>query len=123
MYTEQDTDILISLINTKEAVSSYQISKDTGISVPQVRYRLNKLILSGIIKRTEHENRDLYEPHPALKSKKTIKEISNHIKEIADIIDSLEISEPDCIKSLLLFIIERTSIEYLTEENHTNESK
>ena len=110
MRTKQDVDILVALIQSNEPITSYQIAKDTGISLPQVRYRLPKLIQSEIVILVDCDGKELYEAHSVLSSRSTIDAITEHLVSISDIIDGYELSTPVCVKSIISFIVDRTVI-------------
>jgi len=109
MATEQDYDIISSLI-VNSGVTAYSISKDIGLSVPQVQYRIDKLLRCGIIKAKVCNSKTLYSTHPALKSKDVMEEIASYIKAIVDSIDDIERLSPDGMKVLMSFIINKTEM-------------
>lgn len=117
MLTDQDMDIIISLINSKDALSVYRISKDSGISSPQVAFRLSKLIPTGLVKSVTVNDKTKYTSHPLLRSRKSVEAITNKIADIVDLIDEIEKTEPEQMKHMLLFIIERTEIESMVTVN------
>lgn len=106
---KQDSSIISSLVVKKE-MTSYSISKDIGISVPQVQYRIDKLLRCGIVKSKRINGKTLYYIHPALKSKKTMGEIATYIKAIVDIIDNIERLSPEGMKALISFIVSKTEL-------------
>jgi len=109
MAIEQDYDIISSLI-VNNGVTAYFISKDIGLSVPQVQYRIDKLLRCGIIKSKVNSGKTLYSTHPALKSKVVMEEIASYIKAIVDSIDDIERLSPDGMKVLMSFIINKTEM-------------
>jgi len=111
METEQDINIIVALINAEQPITSYRISKETGISLPQVRYRIPRLVQCGIIELVEHDSKELYKSHSVLNSRSTIDAITKHLIDISDIIDGHELSSPECVKSIISFIVDRTVIE------------
>lgn len=107
--SNQDSDIISSLIMKKE-MTAYTISKDTGISVPQVQYRINKLLANGIVKANAKENKTLYYVHPAFKSREAMEIIASYIKEIVDVIDDVESLSPDGMKLFISFVVSKTEM-------------
>lgn len=118
---ETDINIISSLIVKKE-MTSYSISKDVGVSVPQIQYRIDKLLLTGILKSRVESGKTLYKVHPALKSKDAVKVIAGYIKEIVDIVDDIEILSPEGMKVFISFIISKTEIsdDYKDSGNDSN---
>lgn len=112
---EQDSSIISSLVVKKE-VTAYSISKDIGISVPQVQYRIDKLLGCGIVKSKKVDNKTLYYIHPALKSKKAMGEIAAYIKAIVDVIDNIERLSPEGMKALVSFIVSKTDISDVSDD-------
>ncbi len=115
MAKEQDYNIISSL-TTSDGETTYYISKDIGVSVPQVQYRIDKLLRCGIIKSKKDDNKTLYYIHPALKSKKAMGEIAACIKEIVDIIDNIERLSPEGMKSIISFIISKTELSETSDD-------
>lgn len=111
----QDSNILSSLAAETEA-TAYTISKDIQVSVPQVQYRIDKLVKCGIIKAKKISNKTLYSVHPALKSKEAMEEIASYIKAIVDTIDEVERLSPEGMKALISFIISKTDMTETEEE-------
>ena len=112
---EQDSSIISSLIVEKD-MTAYSISKDIGISVPQVQYRIDKLLRCGIVKSRKNDNKTLYYIHPALKSKKAMSEIASYIKAIVDIIDNIERLSPEGMKALVAFIVSKTELSEVSDD-------
>lgn len=112
---EQDSSIISSLVVEKE-MTAYSISKDIGISVPQVQYRIGKLLRCGIVKSKKDDNKTLYYIHPALKSKKAMGEIATYIKAIVDIIDNIERLSPEGMKALVSFIVSKTELSEVSDD-------
>lgn len=112
---EQDSSIISSLVVKKE-MTAYSISKDIGISVPQVQYRIDKLLRCGIVKSRKDDNKTLYYIHPALKSKKAMGEIASYIKAIVDIIDNIERLSPEGMKALVSFIVSKTEMSEVSDD-------
>ena len=126
MAKEQDYNIISSLI-ISDGETAYSISKDIKASVPQVQYRIGKLLRCGIIKSKIEDNKTLYYIHPALKSKKAMEEIASYIKDIVDIIDNIEKLSPDGMKVIISFIVNKTEItdisdDYTVSERNTIQS-
>lgn len=119
---EQDSSIISSLIMKKE-MTAYSISKDTGISVPQVQYRINKLLISGIIKENVKDNKTLYTVHQAFKSKEAMEEIASYIKEIVDVVDNIEVLSPDGMREFISFVVSRTEMSETSETENDDYNK
>lgn len=115
MVKEQDYNIISSL-TTGDGETAYSISKDIGISVPQVQYRIDKLLRCGIVKSRKEDNKTLYYIHPALKSKKAMGEIAAYIKAIVDIIDNIERLSPEGMKALVSFIVSKTELSEVSDD-------
>lgn len=109
----QDSDILLFLIHNENS-TSYAISQDTGISIPQTEFRLTKLIDNGVVKEVKEENRTTYSVHEALKSKDLLKNIEDMIQSMAYSIDNIEPISLDGFKCVLNFISGR--IEFVEPE-------
>lgn len=114
----QDSDILLFLINNENS-TSYGISQDTGISIPQTEFRLTKLIDNGVVKEVKEENRTTYSVHEALKSKDLLKNIEDMIQSMANSIDNIEPISLEGFKCILSFISGR--VEFVEQEDKTNE--
>lgn len=112
---EQDYNIISSL-TTSDGETTYSISKDIGASVPQVQYRIDKLLRCGIVKSKKDDNKTLYYIHPALKSKKAMSEIAACIKEMVDIIDNIERLSPEGMKALVSFIVSKTELSEVSDD-------
>lgn len=109
---EQDEEIISSLI-TGDDMTAYSISKDIGIGVPQVQYRLDKLAKCGIIKSKKSNSKMIYYIHPALKSQEVMEEVASYIKAMVDTIYEVERLSPDGMKVLVSFIVNKIEV---TEE-------
>lgn len=110
MTTDQDVSILVALVTENQPVTAYRISKDTGIALPQIQFRLVKLIDTGVVKPVDVDGKELYEAHSVLISRTTLNEITEHLASISDIIDGYELSSPGCVKCIISFIVDRTVI-------------
>lgn len=110
MTSEQDDSIISEIIRSDSRLTAYGISQRTNISVPQVQYRLNKLVEKSVVRSSTEDSKKTYEVHPVLKSKKDIDGIASRIKEIVDIIDEVEYTSADGIRILIDFILSRTEI-------------
>lgn len=106
----QDTKILLSLIDNSDGSTAYTISKNTGISNPQVIYRLEKLIKSKVVISQVRDDKIYYYAHPALVSEGVMKKITTLIKEVADEIDRAGYTEPAGMKFIIELIISRLDI-------------
>lgn len=111
----QDIKILLSLIISNGS-TAYVISKDTKISVPQIMYRLNKLVESKAVTAVVNNDKTLYYVHPALKSEEVINRITVLLKEVADEIDKISYTEPDGLKTIIELIISSIDISDPEEE-------
>ncbi len=107
---EQDDEILSALV-VEDKMTAYALSKETEISVPQINFRMVKLVSIGVVKQVVEDGKTSYSVHPVLKSKESIEDIALHIKEIFDIIDNTEETSIDGIKSIIGFIVSKTSID------------
>lgn len=120
----QDNQILSSLIE-KDKQTSYLLSQNTKISVPQINFRLAKLVEYQVVTESKEEDKTVYSIHDSLKSKPAIKKVSEHIKEIADIIDKEHYATSEGIKTILCFILSKVEIqdssEYLEEQKKVEE--
>ncbi len=95
------------------------MSQETGISTPQINFRLSKLVESQVVTESKEDDKTVYSVHDSLKSKTAIKKVSEHIKEISDIIDKEHYATSEGIKTILCFILSKTEIsdsEVLAEE-------
>jgi len=123
--TNQDSKILLALINSKDkdGMTSYSLSQETKIGLTQINYRANKLLEYGIISSMELDNKVKYEVHPALKSKDFINSITTMIQSIADKIAIIDPVTLDGVKCALSLIIDKLDIEEKEEENYLNNPK
>lgn len=115
MVKEQDFEIISSL-TTSDGETTYSISKDIGASVPQVQYRIDKLLKCGIVKSKRDDSKTLYYIHPALKSKKAMSEVATYIKAIVDVIDNIERLSPEGMKALVSFIVSKTELSEVSDD-------
>lgn len=111
----QDTKILLSLVNN-DGSTAYAISQDTKISVPQVTYRLNKLVESRAVTLKTDNDKTYYFVHPALKSNEVMEKIISLMKKVADEIDKIEYTDPRGMKAIIELIISRLDISERREE-------
>lgn len=115
MKDEQDCEIISALI-VEDKMTAYALSKETGISVPQINFRIEKLVSVGVINSHDDErNKTLYSIHPVFKSNKSVESIATHIKDIFDIIDKSKETSIDGIKVVIGFILSKTE-ELITDE-------
>lgn len=117
-HSEQDNQILSALIY-KDNQTSYALSQTTGISNPQVNFRLGKLVESQVVIESKEDDKTTYSIHNSLKSKDAIKKVSEHIKSICDIIDNEHYATSEGMKIILCFILSKTEIgdsEVIAEE-------
>lgn len=117
-HTNQDNAILSALIQ-KDKQTSYSLSAETGISTPQINFRLGKLIESQVVVESKEDDKTTYSIHNSLKSKDAIKKVSEHIKSISDIIDNEQYATPEGTRTIICFILSKTEIqdsEVLAEE-------
>lgn len=115
MTKSQDTKILLYLIEFDKS-TAYAISQGTGISIPQITYRINKLIDSGIISSVVEDNKTYYNVHPALKSNEIISEITGLMKKVCDVIDRAKYTKPSGMKSIIELIISRLELSEPNDE-------
>ena len=116
----QDTKILLSLVNN-DGSTAYMLSKDTKISVPQIMYRLNKLVESKAVTAVVDGDKTNYYAHPALKSEETMNKIALLLKEVADEIDKVLFTESTGLKTIIELIISTMEVSEPEEELNTNE--
>lgn len=107
---EQDDEILSALV-VEDKMTAYALCKETGISVPQINFRIVKLISTGVVKQNVEKDKTSYSIHPVLKSKEAIAEIAAYIKNIFDIVDETEETSIDGIKAIIGFILSKTDID------------
>ncbi len=65
---EQDDEILSALV-VEDKMTAYALSKETEISVPQINFRMVKLVSIGVVKQVVEDGKTSYSVHPVLKSK------------------------------------------------------
>lgn len=109
MKSEQNSDIL-SVLSVESELTAYAISKETGISVPQVNFRIDKLVKCGVVIPKEDGVRTVYSAHPVLRSRDAIELIATYIKEIVDAIDGVQSIQPTGAKAIIEFILDKTEI-------------
>jgi len=100
----QDSEI-ISVLVVEDKITAYGISQETGISIPQVTYRLRKMIDDEVVESKTIDDKTMYFIHPVLKSEEDMRYIAYLIKKIVDKIDTMKYISPDGIKTILSFII------------------
>lgn len=105
----QDNEILSALMD-EDKQTSYFLSQQTGISIPQVNFRLKKLIENKVVIEEKDNDKTIYSIHPSLKSQDVVKKISIHIKKIIDLIDKEQYASPDGMKCIISFILSKTDI-------------
>lgn len=109
-FSEQDNKILSALIE-QDKQTSYSLSQITGISVPQINFRLSKLVLDKVVYEIKENEKTIYTVHGSLKSKATVNKIADRIKEIADVVDKEEYATPEGMRSILCFILSKITFE------------
>lgn len=114
-FSDQDNQILTSLIDIDKQ-TSYSISQHTGISVPQVNFRLVKLVENKVVYELNENEKSVYSIHNSLKSKTVVNKIATKIKEISDEIDKVEYAAPEGIRSILCFILSKITFEDSEEQ-------
>lgn len=127
MKDDQNCEILSALV-AEESMTSYSLCKETGISVPQVNFRIEKLVAIGVVESRIVDNKTVYSVHPVLKSKESIAEIASYIESIFDVIDEAEETSVDGIKAIISFILDKTEIDQgidrddlISEDNKVSE--
>ena len=111
----QDTDIMLQLTYT-DSMTAYAISQATGISVPQVNFRLIKMIENGVVSLNEFNlPKKTYSIHPALRSKAAIEGIGQNLMEILQIIDEIEPTTIPGMETIIRFITDRLKIQPSSE--------
>lgn len=120
MSTTKQDNAILSVLVAKDKQTSYQLSKLTGISNPQINFRLTKLIESQVVIETKEEDKTVYSIHSSLKSKEVVKKVSEYIKNISDLVDKEQYATPDGIRTILCFILSKLEIqdssEYLEQQ-------
>ena len=107
--TDQDSEI-ISVLVVEDEITAYGISQETGISIPQVTYRLKKMVNDEVVESKTFDGKTMYFIHPVLKSEEDMKYIAYLIMKIVDKIDEVKNISPEGIKSILSFIIGRVEL-------------
>ncbi len=111
----QDTDILLSLVYS-DGSTAYMISKETKISVPQVMYRLNKLVESKAVSSEIKGDKTYYYVHPALKSEEVILKITSLLQEVVNEVEKVAHTEEDGMKTIIELIISNIELEPKQED-------
>jgi hypothetical protein len=83
--------------------------------VPQITYRLNKLVTAKVV-RAENNGKNCFFVHPALKDTEVLKHIAGQIKDIADIIDKVEYTTPTGMRAILDLVMANVKFVEPTEE-------
>lgn len=118
MNNEQDYEILSALSSSNEPMTTYAIAKVTGITIPQVRYRVTKLVHYDVITAIATDRKTTYDTHPVLKSRESLEELIVLLTAMITLIDETQAITTDGVKKILAFIIDR--IEFEDPENGAN---
>jgi len=108
--SRQDSQIILSLLDSDAPITRNHLSRETGIDKKQVTNRLDKLQNGGVVYRFRDKNAWRYTLHPVLKSRVAVEEITNHLRDISTIIDGMHMTTPEGLKTLITFIIEHTDV-------------
>lgn len=111
MNNEQDYEILSTLARTDKPLTAYGVGKEAGIPIPQVRYRLTKLVDYEVVKAISSNKKTVYEIHTILKSMDKLEEIACLLTDIISIIITAETIGAEGIKTILAFIVDRIDFE------------
>jgi len=117
LNNEQDYEIMSALSVAEEPLTAYAIAKETDIAIPQVTYRLRKLVDYDVV-RNIVTDKTRYEVHPILKSREKLEEILDLLSDIITLIDKTQAVTTDGVKEILAFMIDR--IEFEDPENGTD---
>ena len=113
--TAQDIKIITCLIYHGDS-SAYGISNETSISVPQVTYRLKKLMLSKVVTKHNEDTKTLYSVHLSLQSPELIKQITENLQEIVYLINETEDFSPEGTKAIIGYILEVANVSEYNDE-------
>jgi len=111
LNNDQDYEILSALVRADNPMTAYAIGKETGITIPQVRYRLTKLAGFGVVTATPEKNKTVYDIHSILKSMESLEKIACLLTDIISIIITAEEIDADGVKMILAFIVDRIDFE------------
>jgi len=115
LNNEQDYEIMSALSVAEKPLTAYAIAKETDIAIPQVTYRLRKLIDYDVVRGIIEGNTTRYEIHPILKSREKLEEIVGLLTDIITLIDETQAITTDGVKEILAFMVDR--IEFEDPEN------
>lgn len=104
MLTAQDYKIIKTILS-EGACTAYLIAKETKISVTQVQYRLEKLVDTTLVTRSNSDNRTLYDTHPLLLDGEKINQIGERITEIVELIDTAQYTPLTGVQHILVWLI------------------
>lgn len=114
MLTAQDIKIIHTLIREGD-LTAYAIGQKTNISIPQVQYRLNKLLECQVVDMVNGENKSYWSIHPVFHSKESVDFMGEKITEIIDILEEDEPIPLEGIKLIMSFFIDS-----LKEQKNSN---
>ena len=119
MNSEHDYEIMSALSIAEEPLTAYAIAKETDIAIPQVTYRLRKLVNDDVVSSTTTDKKTRYEIHPILKSTEKLEEIVGLLTDIITLVDETQAITTDGVKTILAFMVDK--IEFEDPENERND--
>lgn len=105
MLTDQDIKIIHTLIREGD-LTAYALAQKTNISIPQVQYRLNKLLDCEVVDIINGENKNYWSIHPIFHSKDSIDSLKEKIEEAINSIEPLQTTPLDGLKLIFSFLID-----------------
>ena len=84
----------------------YALAQKTGISQPQVKYRLEKLLASTIVDRVKVGNRTVYSIHPVFHKHETVDSLMTELVKLFEVIDEIHPTPLMGLKTIISFLIE-----------------
>lgn len=105
-----DMQILNTLLESTEGLTAYAIAKITGIPQTNVIYRLNSLVANGVVTANVVKGIKYVYIHKIFCDSKQLKAMANHLQAICEIIEKDAPITEDGIKTIIDFIISRTTV-------------
>lgn len=117
MLTAQDIKIIHTLIREGD-LTAYALGQKTNISIPQVQYRLNKLLECSVVDMVNGENKNYWSIHPVFHHTESVTFMGEKIAEIIDLVEEIETVPLEGIKLIMSFFID--SLDEPKNSNNTS---
>ena len=105
-----DSQILTVLMGSDEPLTAYRLSRKTGISDNQMRFRLDKLRTARVVETRVNGGVTTYSIHPALRKMECMNRIVARINDIVAIIDREMETEVEGMGTIIGFLMARVEV-------------